>query len=136
MKQHWILPQVPYASYDEYRAATGENAVEEARRRSPEVVLKEIQVSGLRGRGGAGFRTGTKWASVKNHPCRTRVVVCNAAEGEPGTFKDRLLLRRNPYATLEGMLIARTWSARRRSISPSRRPSAPSARGSRRPSRR
>jgi NADH:ubiquinone oxidoreductase subunit F (NADH-binding) len=60
----------------------------------------------LRGRGGAGFPTGVKWSSVASHPCRTRYVVCNAAEGEPGTFKDRFLIRHNPYAVIEGILIA------------------------------
>jgi len=68
-------------------------------------VLAEVERSGLRGRGGAGFPTGTKWRSVKEHPCARRFVVCNAAEGEPGTFKDRFLLRKNPYAALEGMLV-------------------------------
>src|SRR5690606_26709447 len=58
------------------------------------------------GRGGAGFPTGTKWAAVAHHECPTRQVVCSAAEGEPGTCKDRWLLRHDPYAVLEGMLIA------------------------------
>jgi NADH:ubiquinone oxidoreductase subunit F (NADH-binding) len=71
-----------------------------------EHVLAEIDRSGLRGRGGAGFPTGVKWRAIHGHRCLTRYVVCNAAEGEPGTFKDRWLLRRNPYATIEGVLIA------------------------------
>jgi NADH:ubiquinone oxidoreductase subunit F (NADH-binding) len=72
----------------------------------PDAVLAEVQRSGLRGRGGAGFPTGIKWRTLRQHPCETRYVVCNAAEGEPGTFKDRYLLRRDPYACIEGVLIA------------------------------
>ncbi|HKX12299.1 MAG TPA: NADH-ubiquinone oxidoreductase-F iron-sulfur binding region domain-containing protein [bacterium] len=60
----------------------------------------------LRGRGGAGFPTGKKWRTLYEHPCQTRYAVCNAAEGEPGTFKDRYLLRKNPYAVLEGLAMA------------------------------
>ena len=104
---HHVLPVSAFSSYAQYLAeSAGENAVTRARGMGPEAVLAEVQRAGLRGRGGAGFPTGTKWASIKNHPCETRYVVCNAAEGEPGTFKDRALLRKNPYATLEGMLIA------------------------------
>lgn len=84
----------------------GETTVELARAREPDALIREIQRSGLRGRGGAGFPTGNKWLSLRNHPCETRFVVCNAAEGEPGTFKDRWLIRKNPYALLEGLLIA------------------------------
>ena len=73
---------------------------------APGAVVQEIQLSHLRGRGGAGFPTGTKWSSVLHGEGGTRYVVCNAAEGEPGTFKDRALMRRNPYAVLEGLLIA------------------------------
>jgi NADH-quinone oxidoreductase subunit F len=103
---HWLIPEAPFDSYDDYVNKTGENAVVKARSMSPDDVLEEVQRSGLRGRGGAGFPTGTKWRTLKNHPCPTRFVVCNAAEGEPGTFKDRFILRKNPYAMLEGMLIA------------------------------
>ncbi|MHB8417544.1 MAG: NADH-ubiquinone oxidoreductase-F iron-sulfur binding region domain-containing protein [Myxococcales bacterium] len=101
-----LLPATPDGSYSAYRARTGPDAVARARALSPAAVLEEIQRSGLRGRGGAGFPTGTKWQTIFRHPCPTRFVVCNAAEGEPGTFKDRFLLRQSPYATLEGMLIA------------------------------
>jgi NADH:ubiquinone oxidoreductase subunit F (NADH-binding) len=105
MREHWLLPDSPYPSYHAYLEAVGGSAVEAARRRSPVEVLEEIKKSGLRGRGGAGFPTGTKWATILNHPCKIRDVVVNAAEGEPGTFKDRWLLRHNPYAVLEGLLI-------------------------------
>jgi NADH-quinone oxidoreductase subunit F len=103
--QH-LLPNAPFESYDEYLAATGENAVRLARAMGADAVLAEVQRSKLRGRGGAGFPTGVKWSAIRAHPCPIRDVVCNAAEGEPGTFKDRFLVRRNPYAPLEGMIIA------------------------------
>ena len=106
LSQHFVLPEHPYATYRDYLERTGGNAVMQAREIGSEAVLEEVQRSGLRGRGGSGFPTGVKWAAIYGHPCPTRYVVCNAAEGEPGTFKDRFLLRRNPYSTLEGMLIA------------------------------
>src|SRR5437016_842773 len=106
MRAHWLIPESPFNSYDEYRAATGESAVEKALGLGPAAVLQEVRGSGLRGRGGAGFPSGTKWSTIAGHRCPIRYVVCNAAEGEPGTFKDRWLLRHNPYALLEGMLIA------------------------------
>jgi NADH-quinone oxidoreductase subunit F len=106
MREHWLLPELPYADYDEYRRASGADALAIARAMVPALVLEQVHRSGLRGRGGAGFPTGVKWRTLHQHPCKTRFVVCNAAEGEPGTFKDRWLLRRNPYACLEGLLIA------------------------------
>ncbi len=105
-KAHALLPERPYTSYDDYRANAGVDALAKAREREPQELIEEIRESGLRGRGGAGFPTGVKWQTIHDHPCPTRFVVCNAAEGEPGTFKDRWLLRQNPYAVLEGMLIA------------------------------
>jgi NADH:ubiquinone oxidoreductase subunit F (NADH-binding) len=72
----------------------------------PEAVIEEVARSGLRGRGGAGFPTGDKWRSVRSIGAGTRFAVCNAAEGEPATFKDRFLLRTNPYQVLEGLVIA------------------------------
>ncbi len=104
-REHWLIPEQDYPSYAAYLEAAGGNAVERARRMDPTLVLEQVHRSGLRGRGGAGFPTGVKWSAVRANPCPTRFVVCNAAEGEPGTFKDRFLLGRNPYSTLEGMLI-------------------------------
>src|SRR5262245_38984283 len=106
LHDHALLPDAPLTTYAQYVRWSGENAVRKARDLGADAVLREVQRSGLRGRGGAGFPTGVKWATVKDHPCATRYVACNAAEGEPGTFKDRYLLRRNPYSALEGMLIA------------------------------
>jgi len=105
-REHFILPEAAYRTYDEYRRAMAEDALAKARATRPEAIIDIIHRSGLRGRGGAGFPTGTKWRSIQRHPCPTRYAVCNAAEGEPGTFKDRFLLRLNPYAMLEGLLIA------------------------------
>jgi NADH:ubiquinone oxidoreductase subunit F (NADH-binding) len=106
MREHWLLPDSPFPSYAAYRAATGASAVDKALSMKPSAILEQLKRSGLRGRGGAGFPTGVKWASIEAHPCPTRYVVCNAAEGEPGTFKDRWLIRHNPYAVLEGLAIA------------------------------
>src|SRR3954466_4173159 len=106
MTEHFLLGPAPYSSLTEYRAATGADAVALARASTPAALLAVVAESGLRGRGGAGFPAGTKWKSIASHPCPVRSVVCNAAEGEPGTFKDRWLLRHNPYAVLEGVLIA------------------------------
>jgi NADH:ubiquinone oxidoreductase subunit F (NADH-binding) len=69
-------------------------------------VVGEITASGLRGRGGGGFPTGQKWTGIRDAGEGRRFAVCNAAEGEPGTFKDRALLRHNPYQVLEGLAIA------------------------------
>lgn len=65
-----------------------------------------IGASGLRGRGGGGFPTGKKWAGIAGQASDRRYVVCNGAEGEPGTFKDRALMRSNPYQVVEGVMIA------------------------------
>ncbi len=74
--------------------------------RGPEATLAELKRSNLRGRGGAGFATGMKWELCRNAPGTEHVVVCNADEGEPGTFKDRVLLKRFADAVFEGMTIA------------------------------
>ena len=74
--------------------------------RGPLAMLDEIKRSALRGRGGAGFATGTKWALCRQAPGEEHVVVCNADEGEPGTFKDRVLLTRHADLVFEGMTIA------------------------------
>jgi NADH:ubiquinone oxidoreductase subunit F (NADH-binding) len=103
-----ILPAVPYANLDEYLAAGGGRALDAARRVEPEALVAEIESSGLRGRGGAGFPTGTKWRTIVANasPELATTVVVNAAEGEPGTYKDRTILRLDPYSVLEGALVA------------------------------
>jgi NADH-quinone oxidoreductase subunit F len=91
---------------EDYVQGGGGRGLAAALQRAPEDVIEEVRRSGLRGRGGAGFPTGIKWRTVWEDPCPTTYVVCNAAEGEPGTFKDRWLLRMNPYQVLEGLAIA------------------------------
>jgi len=72
----------------------------------PDDIVTELKKSGLRGRGGAGFPTGVKWDKVLHHRVKERYFVCNAGEHEPGTFKDRYLLKHYPHQLLEGCLIA------------------------------
>lgn len=73
---------------------------------TPEEVIAEIKASGLRGRGGAGFPTGLKWSFMPRQFPGQKYLVCNSDEGEPGTFKDRDILRYNPHIVIEGMAIA------------------------------
>ena len=73
---------------------------------TPEQVINEVKASALRGRGGAGFPTGLKWSFMPKGSTGTKYLVCNSDEGEPGTFKDRDLLRYNPHSVIEGMIIA------------------------------
>lgn len=103
-----LLPQdlKPIKSLEEYRAIGGLVGLEKARSLTPQQVIDTVKQSGLRGRGGAGFPVGVKWQTVYDDPSSTKYVVCNGAEGEPGTYKDRYLLGKNPYWVLEGMLIA------------------------------
>ncbi len=92
---------------DDYIAAGGYEALEEVlTSMKPEDVIEEIKKSGLRGRGGAGFPTGIKWESARKAPGDEKFVICNADEGEPGTFKDRLILEGDPHKLIEGMIIA------------------------------
>lgn len=72
---------------------------------TPEAIIAEIKASGLRGRGGAGFPTGLKWSFMPRQFPGQKYLVCNSDEGEPGTFKDRDILRYNPHALIEGMAI-------------------------------
>ena len=89
-----------------YRSAGGYAAWDKARQMEPVGITEEVKKANLRGLGGAGFPTGVKWSFIpKNHTGPVYLVV-NADEGEPGTFKDRYLLERDPHALIEGMLIA------------------------------
>jgi len=81
-------------------------SVEKAYAMRPVDVLDEVRRSGLRGRGGAGFPAGTKWSFASMDPKRPKYLICNADEGEPGTFKDRFILERDPHLLIEGMIIA------------------------------
>jgi len=73
---------------------------------TPDQVIDEVEKSGLRGRGGAGFPTGRKWRFTRSSPGEVKYLVCNADEGDPGAFMDRSVLEGNPHLVLEGMLIA------------------------------
>ena len=102
-----LLPDESVADLDAYVAEGGGVGLASALKRSPAEVVDVVRQSGLRGRGGAGFPTGVKWAGVAEAASEhDTYVVCNAAEGEPGTYKDRELMARNPYQMLEGVLIA------------------------------
>jgi NADH-quinone oxidoreductase subunit F len=105
---HRVLHPQPIVSFEEYLVRRGGSGLETASALTPDAIIEEIGASGLRGRGGAGFPTGTKWRTVAdNRSAReATTVVVNAAEGEPGTFKDRTILRINPYQVVEGALIA------------------------------
>jgi NADH:ubiquinone oxidoreductase subunit F (NADH-binding) len=102
----YLLPNEAIGSIDEYVAAGGGAGITAARRLGPEATLEEITASGLRGRGGGGFLTGAKWSSVRAAGGGRHYVVANGAEGEPATFKDRMLMRRDPYRIIEGAAIA------------------------------
>jgi len=94
-------------SIETYRKAGGYEALRKAlTTMSPEEVIAEVKKSALRGRGGAGFPTGMKWGFVPKDSPKPKYVVCNADESEPGSFKDRYLMERDPHMLLEGMLIA------------------------------
>src|ERR1043165_4600381 len=95
------------ASLDVYRANGGYEALRKVLNgMSPDDVIGEVKKSALRGRGGAGFPTGMKWSFVPKDSPKAKYVVCNADESEPGTFKDRYLMERDPHMLIEGMLIA------------------------------
>jgi NADH-quinone oxidoreductase subunit F len=105
---HRVLHPHPIESLDDYVKARGGEGLPAARALDGDEIIAEISASGLRGRGGAGFPTGRKWRTVLDNRAaveRTSVVV-NAAEGEPGTLKDRTIMRNNPYQVIEGALIA------------------------------
>ena len=95
-RRDWLLSTTPPAGA----------AVEAALARSPEAQLQALIDSGLRGRGGAGFATGQKWQACRAAESTTRYVVCNADEGEPGTFKDRVLLSTHFDDVIDGMCVA------------------------------
>ncbi len=103
-----LLADPPFVALEEYLAAGGGAALRKVRDRSPAAIIDELARAGLRGRGGAGFSTALKWTSILNGGGQHHYAVCNAAEGEPGTFKDRALLRANPYLVIEGLIAAAT----------------------------
>jgi NADH:ubiquinone oxidoreductase subunit F (NADH-binding)/(2Fe-2S) ferredoxin len=94
-------------SIDEYIARDGYIAASKALlEMTPAEIIREVKTSGLRGRGGAGFPTGTKWEFANKSQGEIKYVLCNADEGDPGAFMDRSVLEADPHAVLEGMIIA------------------------------
>jgi NADH-quinone oxidoreductase subunit F len=93
-------------SLDAYLAAGGFESLSRAHAMGPDRVIEEVTASKLLGRGGAAFPTGVKWRAVRDQTETTRYVVCNADESEPGTFKDRILMERDPFALVESLAIA------------------------------
>lgn len=93
-------------SIEDYAATGGWEGLERARAIGPARVIEEVIASGLRGRGGAGFPAGIKWQTVARAPGTRKYVVCNADEGDSGTFADRMLMEGDPFAIIEGMAIA------------------------------
>src|SRR2546423_3627322 len=89
---------------DFYLAHEGYDALKVALAKRPDEIIEMVKASGLRGRGGAGFPTGMKWQFV-DEKIEPRYIACNADESEPGTFKDHLLIERNPHLLIEGCLI-------------------------------
>ncbi len=95
-----------------YKSVGGYAALDQALAMTPDAVIDEVKKSNLRGRGGAGFPTGMKWSFMPKNPVdaqgnpKPKYLVCNADEGEPGTFKDRLLMTKHPHMLIEGMIIA------------------------------
>ena len=102
----FLLPDEPVRTLDDWLELGGAQGMEAADKLGPEATIEEVTASGLRGRGGGGFLTGRKWDSIRNAGGGTHYVACNAAEGEPATFKDRTLMRANPYQAVEGLAIA------------------------------
>jgi NADH-quinone oxidoreductase subunit F len=93
-------------SIDTYISNGGYNALKKAFEMTPDAVIEEVKKSGLRGRGGAGFPTGMKWSFMPKESPKPKVLVCNADESEPGTFKDRVIIERDPHQLIEGCIIS------------------------------
>jgi len=94
------------ADINEYIKIGGYKSLSKAFELQPKDIVEEIKKSGLRGRGGAGFPTGMKWSFAVADPKFPKYLICNADEGEPGTFKDRPILEKNPHLLIEGMIIS------------------------------
>ena len=93
-------------SIEQYRQHGGMAGLEKAVGMTPEAIVAEVTASGLRGRGGAGFPTGIKWKTVLDAPADQKYIVCNADEGDSGTFSDRMIMEGDPFVLIEGMVIA------------------------------
>ncbi|SKA63906.1 formate dehydrogenase beta subunit [Enterovibrio nigricans] len=92
-------------SIDDYRAHGGFHGLDNGIKMERQAILDEVKESGLRGRGGAAFPTGIKWQTVSDQPGGEKYVICNADEGDSGTFADRMLMEGDPFTLIEGMII-------------------------------
>lgn len=99
------LGKIDPAKIEDYIAQGGYKSLEKARNMGPLAIIEEVKKSGLRGRGGAGFNTGQKWLFTHKMQIDQKYVICNADEGEPGTYKDRIIMENDPHSLLEGMAI-------------------------------
>ena len=93
-------------SLEDYKAHKGYEGLKKALQVGPKAIVEEVVTSGLRGRGGAGFPTGIKWRTVADTPPQQKYIVCNADEGDSGTFADRMIMEGDPFVLIEGMTIA------------------------------
>jgi NADH-quinone oxidoreductase subunit F len=91
---------------EDYRARGGYLALQKALGMSADEIISEVEASGLRGRGGAGFPTGTKWRTCAGYPATPKYVVCNGDEGDPGAFMDGYIMEGDPHSVIEGLAIA------------------------------
>ncbi len=98
--------QIDPCDISQYIANGGYSSLVKALQMLPEQLVGEIKESGLRGRGGAGFPTGNKWEICRKAPGKTKHVICNGDEGDPGAFMDRTILESDPHSVIEGMIIA------------------------------
>lgn len=99
------MDQIDPLNVDDYINAGGYRSLEKSKAMNQLEVIEEVKKSGLRGRGGAGFNAGLKWSFCHNVAGDEKYVICNADEGEPGTYKDRMILQKDPQSVLEGMAI-------------------------------
>lgn len=103
LTEHYDKPE--FQKLSGYQQNGGYEMLKKAFSMKPEEIIEQVKASGLRGRGGAGFPTGVKWGFLPNNG-EDRYLLCNADEGEPGTFKDRLMMERAPHQLIEGMIIS------------------------------
>src|SRR6185437_2161842 len=103
LTEHYDKPE--FKTLAGYKKLGGYEPLKKALAMKPKEIIEIVKASGLRGRGGAGFPTGMKWSFLpeNNEP---RFLLCNADEGEPGTFKDRMMMERAPHQLIEGMVIS------------------------------
>jgi len=102
LSEHYDKPE--FQGLEGYKKHGGYVVLQKALKMDPKAIIDEVKASGLRGRGGAGFPTGTKWSFLPANG-EPRYLLCNADEGEPGTFKDRLMMERAPHQLIECMII-------------------------------